>query len=86
MSRRRKKRIAIGLIVLVALALAGVLAIRYAQGSALRGFMNGRLEAADYWSDEPSILSAGMGFDNIIGSPEVTRETVAKPAAPGTTA
>ncbi|HEV2711861.1 MAG TPA: hypothetical protein VGU26_02100 [Gaiellaceae bacterium] len=76
MSRKWKKRIAIGLAVLGVLALAGVLAIRYAQGSALRGFTNGRLEAADYWSDEPAILSAGMGFDNIIGLPEVNEDTV----------
>ncbi|MEM7798303.1 MAG: phospholipase [Chloroflexota bacterium] len=37
---------------------------------------DGTLEAADYWSDEPVILSAGMGFDNIIGLPELTEETV----------
>lgn len=37
---------------------------------------NGELVAADYWADEPMILSAGMGFDNIIGLPEVTEETV----------
>ena len=37
---------------------------------------NGELVQADYWSDEPLILSAGMGFDNIIGLPEVTEETV----------
>jgi hypothetical protein len=36
------------------------------------------LEAADYWSDELVILSAGLGFDNIVGLPgdgfEITRE------------
>jgi hypothetical protein len=37
---------------------------------------NGELVAADYWSDEPMILSAGMGFDNIVGLPEVNEETV----------
>lgn len=37
---------------------------------------DGRLVAADYWADEPLILSAGLGFDNIIGLPEVTEETV----------
>lgn len=30
---------------------------------------SGELVAADYWRDEPLILSAGMGFDNIIGLP-----------------
>jgi hypothetical protein len=37
---------------------------------------NGALEGADYWGDEPLILSAGMGFDNIVGLPELTEETV----------
>jgi hypothetical protein len=57
------------------LLLAGVFAVQYAQGSALRGFHDGRLEAA-YWSEKPVILSAGLGFDNIIGPPELTTETV----------
>ncbi|MGB3058239.1 MAG: hypothetical protein WBE17_00740, partial [Anaerolineae bacterium] len=37
---------------------------------------DGALEGADYWRAEPVILSAGMGFDNIIGLPELTEETV----------
>jgi hypothetical protein len=39
---------------------------------------NGELVAADYWADEPMILSAGMGFDNIVGLPvpELTEENV----------
>ncbi len=37
---------------------------------------SGRLVAADYWRDEPLILSAGMGFEGIIGLPEVTEESV----------
>ena len=39
---------------------------------------NGELVAADYWADEPMILSAGLGFDNIVGLPvpELTKETV----------
>jgi hypothetical protein len=37
---------------------------------------NGRLEEADYWNEEPLILSAGLGFDNIIGLPELTEEAV----------
>ena len=76
MSRKWKKRIAYGLTGLCLLALAALAAVQYAQGAALRGFTNGKLEAADYWSSEPEILSAGMGFDNIIGLPEVTRESV----------
>ena len=37
---------------------------------------DGALKDADYWSDEPVILSAGMGFEGIIGWPEVNEETV----------
>ncbi|MEO1165782.1 MAG: phospholipase [Chloroflexota bacterium] len=37
---------------------------------------NGQLVAADYWRDEPMILSAGMGFEGIIGLPELNEDTV----------
>jgi hypothetical protein len=74
--RRWRKILAAVAIVVVALAAAGFALVRYAEGSALRGLTNGELEGSDLWSDEPAILSAGMGFDNIIGLPEVTRETV----------
>jgi hypothetical protein len=33
---------------------------------------NGELSGADYWDAEPKILSAGMGFDNIIGVNEIS--------------
>ncbi len=42
----------------------------------LAALHNGELVAADYWAAEPLILSAGMGFDNIIGVPEVNEATV----------
>jgi hypothetical protein len=74
--KKWKKWAAITLVILGVLGLAGVVLVQYAQGSALRGLTNGELEASDLWSDKPAILSAGMGFDNIIGLPEVTRETV----------
>jgi hypothetical protein len=35
---------------------------------------DGVLEGADYWRDEPLILSAGLGFDNIIGVSEVSED------------
>ena len=38
--------------------------------------LDGRLEDADYWSTEPMILSAGMGFDNIIGVSDLSKEGV----------
>ena len=37
---------------------------------------DGALKEADYWSDEPVILSAGMGFEGIIGWPQINEETV----------
>ena len=37
---------------------------------------DGALKEADYWSDEPVIVSDGMGFEGIIGWPEVNEETV----------
>ena len=41
-------------------------------------FFDGRVCSADYWSDEPEILSAGLGFSDIIGlaEPELTEDVV----------
>jgi hypothetical protein len=63
-----------GTIGLAVLALFAVLAMQFLKGSVLRGFTNGELRAADVWRDEPAILAGGMGFDNIIGVPELTKE------------
>ena len=41
-----------------------------------RQLHNDELVAADYWRDELVILSAGLGFDNIIGVPDDDLETV----------
>ncbi|MEO0322775.1 MAG: immunoglobulin-like domain-containing protein [Myxococcota bacterium] len=43
---------------------------------AVASFFDGRLCEADYWSDEPEILSAGLGFSDIIGvvAPAMTEE------------
>jgi hypothetical protein len=70
------KRIVYLLIGLVMVGLVGVLALQYIQGSVLRGLTNGQLEGADYWQAEPAILSAGLGFDNIIGLPAITSDVV----------
>ncbi len=37
---------------------------------------DGRLDAADYWSSTASILSAGLGFDGIIGLPALDEASV----------
>jgi hypothetical protein len=44
--------------------------------SPLNQLHDGQLVAADYWREEPLILSAGMGFENLVGLPEVNEETV----------
>jgi hypothetical protein len=73
---RRFVRIAVAVVVLLAgLAYA---AYSWLTASVLRELSDGRLVAADYWSAEPKILSAGYGFDNIIGIGELTPETVRK--------
>jgi hypothetical protein len=59
--------------VVAALALG---AYWFLTASVLRQLTDGRLVAADYWSDEPKILSAGFGFDNIIGIAELTPDAV----------
>jgi hypothetical protein len=71
-----KQWIVRGLVGLCVLGVFAVLAVQFLQGSVLRGFTNGELEAADYWRGKPAILAGGYGFDNIIGVPEITKQTV----------
>lgn len=64
-------------IILVNLFLFACLPLVFAQGRLMRSQMfDGSLEAADLWRNEPLILSAGMGFDNIIAISELTEEAV----------
>ncbi|MBT8198776.1 MAG: phospholipase [Acidimicrobiia bacterium] len=60
-------------------AMVGMAAVTFgaALGQAFeRQVHNDELVAADYWNDELVILSAGMGFDNIIGVPDDDLESV----------
>ncbi len=41
-----------------------------------RDMLNGELVAADYWTEDPAILSAGLGFDGIIGIEGLDEDTV----------
>ena len=66
-------RIGIG-VVLVAVFVLG--SLQFVESSPLRGYTNGELEGADYWRDTPEILAGGMGFDNIIGLPDITEASV----------
>lgn len=76
MSRRLRHVLTTVLLGIVVLVAVGVLALNVLMGSVLRQLTNGELADADYWTDEPQILSAGLGFDGIIGLPELTEETV----------
>lgn len=64
------------LLALGAIIALTLLAARLITGSVLRQLTNGQLAGADYWRAEPMILSAGLGFDNIIGLPAINEETV----------
>src|SRR5919108_2926977 len=71
-----KKKIAAILIALGVVVLVTLLVLQSLPRTVLLELTNGRLAGADYWRNEPVILSAGLGFDNIIGLPELTQETV----------
>lgn len=71
-----RKKIVYILMALGAVVLVGLVVLQVLTRSVLWQLTNGKLEEADYWRNEPAILSAGMGFDNIIGLPELTEETV----------
>jgi hypothetical protein len=72
----KRKWIVYGAAAVAVLAVVGYLGIQFILGSTIRQLTNGKLVAADYWSNEPSILSAGYGFDNIVGLRDLTEETV----------
>ena len=76
MARRRTHVLATAGVAVVGLGVVAVLALNLLSQSVLRQLTNGRLEGADYWTTKPEILSAGLGFDNIIGLPELSEETV----------
>lgn len=62
---------AVGILLITLVGEQGTLPI-----APLNQLHNGELVQADYWSDEPMILSAGMGFEGIIGLPELNEDTV----------
>jgi hypothetical protein len=68
----KRRRIWSGLAVVAIVLLLGVLvlvtALRSTISDSKAALYDGTLVAADYWSDEPQILSSGFGFDGIIGS------------------
>ncbi|ADB39724.1 hypothetical protein [Spirosoma linguale] len=60
----------------IAVAMACLLATLSCEEFIEYPLYNGNLAGADYWSDEPRILSAGLGFTDIIGVDEVNEENV----------
>jgi hypothetical protein len=75
-NRSAKRWLAYGAGTLAVLGIVVVAALQFIQGSVERQLTDGRLVAADYWSDEPEILSAGYGFDSIIGLDRLDEEAV----------
>ena len=67
---RRHLTIVIGAVVLaVGLAIMAVAVVpQLLINQTQKDFFDGRLVDADYWRDQPQILSAGLGFDGIIGT------------------
>src|SRR5690606_27326749 len=58
------------------LLLCSVLSLASCKRAFKAPLYDGKLVDADYWSEEPKILSAGLGFVGILGIPDkVTRET-----------
>lgn len=75
---RRTKIIVMSLAVLGVLALVGVAiaaGIRSMVDDSRAQMYDGRLVDADYWTDEPQILSAGFGFDGVISAPADDEQT-----------
>ncbi|MFM1966234.1 MAG: hypothetical protein RL134_1959 [Actinomycetota bacterium] len=68
----KRRRILIGVavaaLVLLLVVLTLVTVLRSTLSESKGAMYDGTLVAADYWTDEPQILSSGFGFDGIIGS------------------
>lgn len=77
MSKRRKVVISIlaALGVLAIGAVAVVALVRSTIDDSRDQMYDGRLVDADYWTQEPAILSAGLGFDGTISAPSDDEQT-----------
>lgn len=72
----QRPRVAVVGTAAVTLAVCGVLVLVVLSSVTSRQLYGGQLVAADYFTAEPKILSAGLGFDGIIGLPELTEQAV----------
>lgn len=77
MSKRRKVVIsilaALGVVAIGAVAVVAL--VRSTIDDSREQMYDGRLVDADYWTQEPAILSAGLGFDGTISAPSDDEQT-----------
>jgi len=76
--RVRKFLLRTVLAIVIVLVIGGVsllIVIKSTVNSSTDALYDGRLVDADYWDAEPKILSAGFGFDGIIGAPDDDEQT-----------
>ena len=67
--------VAVVAVIVVLAALVLVTVLRSTLSDNKSAMYDGSLVAADYWTEEPQILSAGLGFDGIIGSTADDQQT-----------
>lgn len=67
--------VAVVAVIVVLAALVLVTVLRSTLSDNKGAMYDGSLVAADYWTEEPQILSAGLGFDGIIGSTADDQQT-----------
>ncbi|HEX2914602.1 MAG TPA: phospholipase [Chloroflexia bacterium] len=63
-------------VIIVLLGLAAFVLLVVIPKTTYDQLLDGRLKDADYWTDTPQILSAGLGFDGIIGLPALDEQAV----------
>ncbi len=75
--RRHRKGLLVGVGALVAVAITAVVVLPKLVAKVMRDDLyDGRLIAADYWTNTPEILSSGLGFDGIIGVPALDEASI----------
>ena len=61
--------VGVAVAVIVLLGVGVLMLVRSTVKDSKASLYDGRLVAADYWTQTPEILSAGFGFDGIISTP-----------------
>ena len=64
--------VGVAVAVIVLLGVGVLMLVRSTVKDSKASLYDGRLVAADYWTQTPEILSAGFGFDGIISTPAAT--------------